>query len=163
MRVKRVRLILLSLSGALALCSITVLAWTMSNPPELSISAAGNHIVPSPVSPTTQAAFDSAELRQVMQVDLRRSLRDPPPLPPPALPVARPFPPLDIKLAGTIVEPGHSQAMIQLSDGSVQFKSIGDSAGDAVIQQIEEGSVTVEFHGQIVNLTVPKEKGADEH
>ena len=104
-----------------------------------------------------QAVVDPDELKQLCQVDLRRPLHDPPPPTPPALPPARPPPPLNIRLSGTIIEPGHCQALIAMPDGTVQLKNIGESAGDARIQEIRDRSITVEYFGQSTVLNVVQE------
>jgi hypothetical protein len=98
--------------------------------------------------------FDPNEFIQLCQLDLRRPLRDPAPTLPPSSRPVKQNPPLGIQLAGTIVETGHNQALIAMPDGSVELKRVGDEAGGARLRQITEGSVTVEYFGQQIVLTV---------
>ena len=104
-----------------------------------------------------QAAVDANQLQQLCQLDLRRPLHDAAPVAPPPLPPTAPPVPLNIHLSGTIVEPGHSQAIIVMPDGTEQLKNVGDEAGNARIDEIHDGGITVEYSGQQILLTVPKE------
>jgi len=126
------------------------------------------YVVPAPESSSAAATSSSQasesqallqNLQQLAHMNLRRALHDPSPISSPQPTPAIPPPPLDIRLAGTICEPGHSQAMIQLSDGTLEFKSVGDSVASARILDIEEGQITVEYLGKPLVLSVPQPEG----
>jgi len=97
--------------------------------------------------------FSRLEDRQAADLNLHRPLHD---APPPAAPPPPPDVPVNIRLSGTIVEPGHSRAMIELPDGSMELKNVGDEAGNARILKIDDGKITVESSGHQQVLVVSK-------
>lgn len=117
---------------------------------------------PDLAGPTTRRSIgnglslpDRADLERLCSRNLRRPLIDPVPLPPPPPP---PPAPLAIQLAGTIVEEGHSRAMVVGTDGRMQLKRVGDRCGEAQILSIEAGGITVLHQGRTVELRVQKPK-----
>jgi hypothetical protein len=59
---------------------------------------------------------------------LRPPLYDPPPPPEPPRPVEQPPPPLrvNLRLVGTVLEAGHSKALLAAPDGNIEFRTVGD-------------------------------------
>jgi len=88
---------------------------------------------------------------------LRRPLFDPPPVvvPPPK---KEPPPPLNVRLVGTIIEPGKTIAMLTNARNSLEFKQVGDTLGAgkalATITSIENSRVVVQYAGETVVLTM---------
>ena len=80
---------------------------------------------------------------------LRRPLYDPPPPPPPQIP---PPPPLRLKLLGTIVESGRSEAIVSVATGQIEMARVGTTLDDATIRSIEDGRITVDYHDQTLTL-----------
>lgn len=80
--------------------------------------------------------------------------------PPPIVQAAEPAQPLplNLRLAGTIIEPGRNRAMIVTPDGKMQFVRVGDKVGDAEVLSIDLTSVTVSYLGQPRSLQVEREK-----
>jgi len=74
-------------------------------------------------------------------------------------PVAKP---MTLRLVGTINEPGHSMAMFQKSDGSIELcalnQSIDDAGGAVTVTHIEPNKVIVEYNGQSRDLEIPKRR-----
>jgi hypothetical protein len=102
-----------------------------------------------------------AELEALCQQDLRRPLYDAPPPVPIAAPPPPPPAPLPFKLAGTVIEPGRSQALLQMADGRIQLNRVGDTVGGpaagintAQILQIDRDNITLMYHGrqQVLNI-----------
>lgn len=81
---------------------------------------------------------------------LRQALYDPPPPPPPEV---SPPPPLRIKLLGTILEPGNSEAIVMTSGGEMKMLRVGAVIEDATVETIEDNQITVTYHDQNLTLT----------
>ena len=90
--------------------------------------------------------------RTLWSQPLRQALYDPPP-PPPA--PAAPPPPLRIKLLGTVLEPGRSEAIVMDSAGVTHMLRKGAAIEDASVQTIEDTHITVLYHNQLLTLTPP--------
>ena len=95
---------------------------------------------------------------------LRGPLYDPPPAPPPPPKVVEVPPPRPIvaRLLATMVEPGNSMAMLQLSTGEVVFRKLDEDIGaadaGAKISLIEEGTVSVAREKEVTKLVVAGQK-----
>lgn len=91
---------------------------------------------------------------------LRGPLYDPPPPPPPPPKVVEipPLRPIAAKLIATMVEPGNSMAMLQLSTGEVVFRKLDEEIGaadaGAKISVIEEGTISVQRDQEVTKLVV---------
>lgn len=94
-----------------------------------------------------------AEFSEVWSMDLRRPLYDPPPTTRQTTPPAAEA--LSVKLAGTVVEPGHSRAIFITAGGLTELKAIGDTTGNAEILAIDETSATLLYRGKRVTLETP--------
>jgi hypothetical protein len=66
---------------------------------------------------------------------------------------------LPIRLAGTVVEPDHSFAIFITSVGKIELKKIGETIADARVLEISDGSVSLSYRGQTVNLPMEKKTG----
>ncbi len=102
----------------------------------------------------------------VWGLDLRRQLYNQPqqqrqqhkPKPTPA---ARPRPArahTAARLAGTVIEPGHSVAMFIMPNGRIQLKSVGEKIGELLILDITAERVCARHRGEKVNLLLDKRK-----
>jgi len=86
---------------------------------------------------------------------LRRPLFDPPPVveTPPAPP---PPPPLNLRLVGTILEPGRAVAVLANAAGKIEMKAVGQSTGDpgqpAEILEVHRERVVVRYAGETREL-----------
>jgi hypothetical protein len=157
MRIKHLKYMLWTTAAALTAASAALIVWATHPPVYMNFDEPSLRRNPAESSPAmSNSAINVRELEQLALIDLRRPLHDPPIA---LAPTARAIPPLDIRLTGTIFEPGYSRAMIQLADGSVQLKAIGDIAGEARITDIQQGSIRVEYYGQSQQLAVVKEAG----
>jgi hypothetical protein len=161
MTVRRMRFFLWLSTGAAGAAGAAVVAWAV-----LPLNPLGGEHAPRTANFTAESASSgvqperlASELQNLAQISLRRPLHDAPQAPAAPEPVQS-NPPLEIRVTGTIYEPGHCRAMIQLPDGTTQLKSVGESAGDARILDIQNGSVKVEYFGKSLVLTVPKTEGS---
>ncbi len=66
---------------------------------------------------------------------------------------------LPLRLAGTVVEPGHCFAIFITSVGKIELKKIGETVADAQVLEISDGSVSLSYRGQTVNLPMEKRTG----
>lgn len=108
-------------------------------------------------SPTTAPVEQQTVLpplqsfRAAYLVDLQRPLYDAPRKSPVAVQQ-----PLQIRLAGTIMDPGFSRAVFAAPDGHTELKAVGEISSGARILTITDGSVTVLYNGQTSILHVNK-------
>jgi hypothetical protein len=161
MKLRRIRLLLWAAAGVMTGLALLSIFWANSASLDLgNQERSQSSISKNAPNAVVKPGITTKDFQQLAQLNLRRPLHDPPHAPVAPAITGRQVPPLTIRLAGTIVEPGHCRAMIQLADGSVELKGIGDVAGEARITDIQEGKVTVEYFGASLQLTVPKEKGS---
>lgn len=106
--------------------------------------------VESPASGSDSLIPGLSEFRSVWDRPLRQALYDPPPPPPPEV---SPPPPLRIKLLGTILEPGNSEAIVMTSGGEMKMLRVGAVIEDATVETIEDNQITVTYHDQNLTLT----------
>ena len=90
------------------------------------------------------------DFRGLWDKPIRRALYDPPP---PPLPAATPPPPLRLKLLGTVLESGRSEAILMAANGEVKMLRVGAVVDDATIKTIGDAQITVHYHGQDLTLT----------
>ncbi|MEM8784153.1 MAG: hypothetical protein AAGE65_15060 [Planctomycetota bacterium] len=90
---------------------------------------------------------------QALRVAATRPLRRPLYDPPPAVIVPPPPPPLRLRLVGTILEPGNSQALLRSADGRIAMHPLGATVDEATIDRIEPGRIVVTYHGESRTLT----------
>lgn len=90
------------------------------------------------------------DFRGLWDKPIRRTLYDPPPPPPPA---AIPPPPLRLKLLGTVLESGRSEAILMTTNGEVKMLRAGAVVDNATVLTIGDAQITVHYHGQEITLT----------
>ena len=157
MHTRNIRILLWSLTGlaaAIALGAITaaiLLPYPTGNVlPPSSIESVGVHSASTQSIPPL-SAFDS-----VARLDLRRPLVDSPPPAKVTAVASNPPPALSIKLVGTVVQPGHSRALLLLPDGKIEMKRVGEITASAQILEITKSTVTVSYLGSDVTLKLEK-------
>ncbi|MGA2230835.1 MAG: hypothetical protein ABSH22_08040 [Tepidisphaeraceae bacterium] len=96
-----------------------------------------------------------ADFAKVWSIDLGHNVVEQPP-PSAADAVLAATPPPTIHVIGTIVEPGHSLAMILGGDGKTVFQGVGDVSGGAKITAISIDSVTFDVGGKAIVYQVEK-------
>ncbi len=64
--------------------------------------------------------------------------------------------PLDLQLAGTIIEQGRSLAVFAGRDGKVELKGVGEVFRGREVLRIEQDRVNVRYNGEQVTLTLKK-------
>jgi hypothetical protein len=155
MRIRTIRALLWTSGGigvAMSAAALCIARWL---PLETPTVPAGPLRYESAGTNTDAPVPSLAQIEQLASLDLRRPLYDTPAAA--AAPAQRP--PLALKLAGTIVEPGHSRAVLVGPEGKVELKSVGQSVAGAEVLRIDPESVTVRYLDQEVQLTLQREKG----
>lgn len=109
-----------------------------ASPPRLALAKGSTSPAPSPLAHSISADAWTRRLRQ--------PLYDPPPPPPPAV-VAEAPRPIPVRLVGTVIEPGNSQAFVRQASGTVELKRIGDQVtpdpADGVIADITTSDLVI--------------------
>jgi len=144
---------------AFALAGLALLGWALLvsiNVPLSDTDGGGDQSVGSAsASDRSQGSGLTPEQLQVfVAIDLRRPLKDPPPV------VVAP-PPMQARLLGTIYEPANpsqSQALFQLGDGSQRFFRAGqqfnEPGGVVVIKHVGDQVASVEYRDEQRELKV---------
>lgn len=142
------------LGSVSALAATGAIVYWSLQPPELPSAVVPVRRVAgvpnSPVIPGYEALQASVDQR------LRPPLYDPPPPPPAPKPKVEPPPPIrvNLKLVGTVREPGKDRAMLAGPDGSIEFRRIGDEF------QSESQTMVVEEVGArdvLIHVTAPRD------
>lgn len=161
MRSRSVERLLWTGSAAFALAAVALFALATCIPLEARhvVRAGSNGAeLATPAHPTsapaTQRAASLDELMQLAHRDWRRPLFDPPP----TIPTVKEAPPLAVRLLGTIVEPGHSRAILLTPDGKTELKAVGETAAGAEVLNIQPDLVQVRYLQNTVDLRVPRER-----
>lgn len=114
------------------------------------------HAQADPSAPDAGVTLE--ELRALCAVDLRRPVAAAASAGQPATPSATALP-LAVRLLGTADEPGHSMAIFQKGDGTIELvaqgEAVQDAGGAVKVTRIAGPKVTVEYAGQTCELTVP--------
>lgn len=152
---------LLAVAAALFVAAGGVLLWGFSPsswPKIESSSTPVRHarlVSASNSAATTVPALASFEA--IWDRPLRRPLYDPPPPVPPPV-EKKPLPPLKAKLLATIIEPEGSQAMLELPNGAVVFRRVGEIVGpenpESQLTDIQAGLVIVKRGTDESRLTI---------
>lgn len=156
----------------LGLSAVGILIWGFIAPRDVSVPVTG----PAEISQQATGSADSAwrnqkslderpthaELDPILSLNLRRPLYDPVVSAPQRAATPKPAAtasPIPVRLIGTIHEPGHSMAMFQKSDGSIevcpQGQSVKDGQKEVKVITIGRRTVTVEHEGQSQDMAVP--------
>lgn len=150
-----------------SLAGIAALAWGLFWPCRIPPPAQKRSLAEKqmPLSNSAKVALDSmADWPQLWARALRRPLVDKPAAAATQSAIqAKPLVPLNVVLVGTIVEEGHSRAMLSTAAGVVEVLGIGETVGGATggaeIVEIQSNSVVLRYRGE---LTTVRLKGADE-
>jgi hypothetical protein len=128
-----------------AIATVAAAVWLPYDVPDAPAAAAD---VPSTRPATAPAAvtFDD-----VLDLNLRRPLVDPPTTGPAAAVALVPTGP-DVRLAGIVAEPGHSFAVFVTPSGSTEVRAVGQRAGGTEVLAISPAAVTVRFDGRTTTL-----------
>ena len=144
---------------ALAIASVVVIAWAIRWPYDRRAIATAATATPGRGDrPADSSTLPLSKFAPLWKLDLRRPLTDTPaPANNPAVAAATRTPPRGMKLAGTIIEPERSLALLVGASGKVEIKSIGDRFAGAEVLQIDPGAVTLQHNGQPLILRTGKE------
>lgn len=164
MNVRRTKFLLWTAAWLLSAAGAAVIGWGIFTPYDAGVAAApaGDGTSRRSPAPATRPSFPPLEeFEAAWAVNLRGPLRDVPAAPSPASAaltglVATPVAPPAFKLAGTVVEPGRSVAMLQTAEGRVELKSVGERMGTAEILEIAIDRVVVRHNGQPLTLKLDK-------
>lgn len=111
-----------------------------------SLEAAGrsDRRLSEPMATTQVPRRGKLDFSEAATLSLQLPLFDPPP-PPPKVEVKPPPPPIRAQLLGTVINPSRSQAIIRDEQGSVTFRTVGESVSaahpDAIIEEILATSI----------------------
>ena len=162
MNVRNTKLALWSTALLLPLAGIVVLwvGWFAPLPADRPVAAP---IGPVPATttqstPASPGRLNLAQLQQLCSKDLRRPLTDRGGA---AGPQATS---LTLQLVGTVVEKGHSFAILKKGDGTITFCALGDSVDDAVgpvvVTDIDSDGINVRYAGAVKRLSPPPARNA---
>jgi hypothetical protein len=60
------------------------------------------------------------------------------------------------RLAGTVVEPGHSFALLITPEGQLEVKAAGEECAGAKVEEITERTVKLRIDGKLITLELPQ-------
>jgi len=160
MPIRRLRTLLWALSITLSLASLSAVSWAVWWPYHASLPQSTPATREKSASDDPGLSFGRPTLSQfegLWDKRLRRPLYDPPP-PTPKVAEVKKLPPLQIKLLGTIIEPGKSQAMLATPRGTVELKRVGDTIDSeqppAELVTIERDRVVLKRQGDLITLEI---------
>ena len=159
MSLKSQRIFLWTLGTMILIVAAAVAIDSIWAPYELGVVGASASPTTRQMQASLQAEPTLAALQSAARMDLRRPLFDPPP---PAPIVAAPPPappPLTVRLAGTIIEPGHDRAVLIGPDGKTELKAVGETSGPAEVMEIGTNSCVVRYLGNPVTLKIDRPGG----
>jgi type II secretory pathway component PulC len=163
MRTRKARFWLVSLGVVCCMIAALSLAWGMRRPVVATLEP--QDIIPTirngNQQPVSSAAARIDENAEVWGRPYRRPLEDAPPVV--SQPVVAPVkaPPLNLKLMGTILEPGRERAIFSTAKGVSVLRKVGETVGDtsaAEVVQIARDQVVVRYNGELVTLVLQKSK-----
>ena len=157
MSYRRVRRVLWA-AGAACIAASGAVAWIGVTAPLARTKAVPDGALRSASTRAATAAAEDVrgggDVGRVADLDLRRPVYDPPAVQAPT----QPPPSLALRLLGTVVETGHSRALLVGADGKLQLKSIGDSLAGAEILRIGPDTVTVRHLDADVELKIERKQ-----
>ena len=156
-------------AATIALGGIVVLAAGLMTPVQVAVEGADTRPIVSRGTPASApserpkasgvAGLALEELQLLCTTDLRKPLFDAPPVPGAQGPAKSAAAALSVRLLGTVDEPGHSMAILQTSNGSIEVCGEGqktdDAGGGVTVLRIDHQKVTVMQGGQSHELVVP--------
>ena len=134
-----------------AIATVAAAVWLPYDVPEAPPAAID---VPAtrPATAPTAVTFDD-----VLDLDLRRQLVDPPATGPASAVALVPTGP-DVRLAGIVAEPGHSFAVFVTPTGSTEVRAVGQRTGGTEVLAISPAAVTVRCDGRTTTLRLAPSK-----
>ena len=157
MSVRRINLLLWTCAAAMAAGAAAVLALAVMMPVEVTPLPGAARADRAPTTRAGTAGLpDLVAFEPVWKLDLRKSLTATvaPSQAQAVTAAAKTDSGLPITLVGTI---GDSLALVKTRNGEVEVKAAGESAAGVKIVTVRPSQVDVEFGGQVVTLTIPKE------
>lgn len=153
-------------AAMIALGGVVVLAAGLMTPVQVAVDGAAARSMVSSTMPASAprartadgAGLTLAELQSLCARDLRKPLFDAPPAPTAAGPAPSAAAAMGVRLLGTVAEPGHSMAILQTGNSSIEVCGEGqktDGAGGVTVVRIDHQKVIVMQGGQSHELTVP--------
>ncbi len=159
MTAHRLRSCLWATASVFTLGSVVLWVGVWWYPYETPGTEVGHTAISTDASEVHVAAFPPlSSFQSVWGLDLRRPLYDQPAAPVAAArrPAVKRGPPLRVKLAGTVVEPGRSMAMFITKAGKVELKAIGERVDGAEVLDITQENVSMRYSGRTVDLKLQK-------
>lgn len=157
MRLRQTKLICWATGVALLLGAVSVLAWALYTPCEITLAKDNSNKVVRRVSASDQTLKESSastleNFKPLLAIRLRRPLFDPPP------PVIKPppkkkLPPLRVKLLLTMIDDNSKTAMFMTARGDTLFLQAGQKIGNS-----DMPAEILEIHSQHVILRYGDEK-----
>lgn len=156
---KQIRRWLICGGGAWSLAGLGVLGWALLVSIHIPVKQADGAAQAMRVDEVDHRdgqddGLNLQSLQSLTRINLRRPLRDPPP-------VQVAPPPMQAKLMGTIYEPSspaQSQALFRLGDGTQRFFQAGqrfqEAGGTVFIQHVGDQITTIEYRNERRDLTV---------
>lgn len=144
---------------AFALLGFSMFAWVTFVPINVQVQDAKdtNHLQTGDGSATGNGQGNAPSLQQLQvfaSIDLRRPLKDPPP-------VQVTPPPMQARLLGTVYEPSNpdqSQALFRMADGVQRFFKAGQTftepGGAVVVKRVGDQIAWIEYRDEQRELTV---------
>src|SRR5437763_1585420 len=148
MTVRRQRFVLWSMAAIFAATGAVCLAVSMLLPLDAGWRRPHPAAAVRNAAPAAQRIPSLEEFARVWDGPLGRSAT-PPAAQPAASAEAVPAsaqsstPPPEFKLAGTVVERGHSYALLVTPDGRVEVRGVGEESGGAKVMEIGKANVTL--------------------
>jgi hypothetical protein len=139
-------------AGAAVLAIVLAAALPLDLPAEDAAPAAAAPIVAN--TPQKDAVPTLSQWANVWSIDLGHDVAAPPP--PDVQTAPPPIPPPDLHFIGTVIEPGHSAAMLIGPAGKTVFLHVGDQVHGATIIAIAADSVTAQIDAKPVIFKLEK-------
>ncbi len=141
-------------ASALLAFAVAIMAWALFAPYDQQSVLREAGQVGAASRPTASSRLPLSSFAAVWELDLRRPLVDKPVMAR-VSPATAPAP-LDLQLAGTIIEQGRSLAVFAGRDGKVELKAVGEVFRGREVLRIEQDRVNVRYNGEQVTLTLKK-------
>lgn len=159
MNIRRTKLFLWYTTSGLILTTAVVVATASLRPYDVpNVNVAPEPLPTEDPSQQQEAGLPAlSTFRKIWTLNLRRSLVDTP-VTTQTKNTKKPISPLAARLAGTVVESGHSIAMFITPNGGIELKGVGEKVGDAEILGITQTGASVRYHGDVIDLTLENKK-----
>ena len=153
MTIRDQKRLLWAINAALAAALVTSALLLTLLPLGVNMQAPSDGTTGRLISSTVGQTLPLREFAVIYERDLRKPLFDAPP----ARPIEAPPPKLAARLIGTAVEPGFTYGLFKGKDGQTHLVEVGQKIDGAEVLQIAEGTATVLFEGERLQLKVEAE------